>query len=136
MMGMGPVHLVRALFHFALKILLVLSVAEDPQKCFPAQNLEFLSQFHNHFLNIQSLFALVFLNLSAVAYSISCPGWESVGANCWPSDSGCGYSDRSNFIRCVDGREPEVDEVWILGEDGVDPKVHPTAQVDVDVGVV
>ena len=29
-----------------------------------------------------------------------------------------------------------MDEVWILGEDGVTPKVHPTAQVDVGAEIV
>ena len=59
-----------------------------------------------------------------------------VGANRCHSHSGCGVADISKFIRCVDGREPEVNEVWILGEDGVTPEVHPTAQVDIDAGVV
>ena len=53
-----------------------------------------------------------------------------------PSDSGCGVAERSKFIRCVDGREPEVNEVWIFGEDNFTPKVHPTVLVDVDSGVV
>ena len=35
----------------------------------------------------------------------------------WPFDSGFGDSDRSNFIRYVDVREPEVNEVWSLGEE-------------------
>ena len=48
-MGMGLGHLVHALFHPALEIMLVVSVAEDlaflvdSQKYFPAQNIEFLS---------------------------------------------------------------------------------------------
>ena len=61
---------------------------------------------------------------------------DPVGATRWPSDSGCGDSDRSKFISCADGREAEVNEVWILGEDGVTPNIHPTARVDVDAGVV
>ena len=61
---------------------------------------------------------------------------DPVGATCWPSDSGCGDADRSKFIRCVEGCEPMVNEVCILGEDGVTPNIHPTARVDVDAGVV
>ena len=61
---------------------------------------------------------------------------DPVGATSWPSDYGCGDAYRSKFIRCVDRREPEVNESWILGEDGVTPKVHPTAQVDVYAVVV
>ena len=61
---------------------------------------------------------------------------DPVGATPWTSDSGCGDSDRSKFIHCVDGREPKVNEVWILGEGGVTPEVHPTARFDVDAGVL
>ena len=36
----------------------------------------------------------------------------------------------------MDVREPQVREVWTFGEDGVTPKVHPTARVDVGAGFV
>ena len=55
---------------------------------------------------------------------------------CWTSNCGCGDTDKSKFIRCVEGRDPEVDEVWIQGEDSITPEVHPTARVDVEAGVV
>ena len=55
--------------------------------------------------------------------------WETVVAILWPSDSGYGDSDRSKFVRCVDGREPEVHKVLIPGDDKITSKVHPTAQV-------
>ena len=61
---------------------------------------------------------------------------DPVGAISWPSDSCCGDSDRFHFICCVDGREPEVNEVWILGEDGVTLEFYPTAQVDVGAVIV
>ena len=61
---------------------------------------------------------------------------DSVRAIRWPSHSSCGDTDRFQFIRCVDVRDTKVHEVWILGEDGVTPKVHPTAQVDVGAGIV
>ena len=32
---------------------------------------------------------------------------------------------------CVDGRQPEIYEVCIFGEEGVTTKFHPTARVDV-----
>ena len=57
---------------------------------------------------------------------------EPVGDICWTSDSSCGDTDRSKFIHCVDGPEPEVHEVWIWGDDDITPEFHPTAQVDVD----
>ena len=31
----------------------------------------------------------------------------------------------------MDGRDPQIHEVWNFGEDGVTPEVHSTAQVDV-----
>ena len=39
--------------------------------------------------------------------------------------------DGPDFIRCVDGREPQIQKVWTFGEDSVTCEVHPTAQVDV-----
>ena len=53
-------------------------------------------------------------------------------ATCWPSGSGCGGSDRFKFVRCVDGRDPEVQKVWIWGDDRITPEVHTTAQIDVN----
>ena len=54
-----------------------------------------------------------------------------VQASCWPSESGCGSVDQSKFVRCVDGRDPEVHEFWIWGDDGIIPKLHLTAWVDI-----
>ena len=59
------------------------------------------------------------------------PGLEPVRAIFRTSDSGCGDDDGLQFIRCVDGQQPKVHEVWIFGEDGITPKVHPTARVEV-----
>ena len=56
---------------------------------------------------------------------------EPVGAIRRPSDYGSGDKDVPEFIRCDDGRDPEMYEVWTFGEDGVTPEVHPTARVDV-----
>ena len=36
----------------------------------------------------------------------------------------------------MDGREPQIHEVWTFGEDGVTREVHPTAQLDVVSGLV
>ena len=52
---------------------------------------------------------------------------DPVGSTNWPSDSGCKDADRSKFIRCVDGRDPEANEVWVWGEDGITPEAHPTS---------
>ena len=53
-----------------------------------------------------------------------------------PSDSGSGYTEGPGFIRCVDGRETHIHEVWDFGEDRVMREVHPTAKVDVGAEVV
>ena len=60
---------------------------------------------------------------------------DTVVANQSPSESGCWDANRSNFICCVDGREPNNNEVWILGEDRLTPEVHLTARVDVGANV-
>ena len=57
------------------------------------------------------------------------PSLDLVGSIFWPSDSGCGDDDEPQFICCVDGRQPEIHEVWIFGEDCVTPEVHPSARV-------
>ena len=61
---------------------------------------------------------------------------DTVGATCCPSNFGCGDTDRSKLIRCVDGCKPKVNEVCVLGEDNVTHLVCPKAQVDVNAGVV
>ena len=43
------------------------------------------------------------------------------------SDSASGDADGPDFIKCVDGREPQIHKVWTFGEDGVMCEVHPTA---------
>ena len=97
-------------------------------------------------LNFSHSFKITFLNIVVVwsrfTHSVRCSFFnilsmsDPVGATHWPSDSGCRDADRSKFNRCVDGREPEVNEVWIWGEYGIAPKVHPTTRVDVEAGVV
>ena len=61
---------------------------------------------------------------------------DPVRDTCWPSDYGCGGADTSKFTRFVEGCKPEVNEVWILVEGSVTPKVHPTARVEVNTKVV
>ena len=54
----------------------------------------------------------------------------------WPSDSGSGDAEGPKFIRCVDGREPQIHEVWAFVDDGVTREVHPNVRVDFYAGVV
>ena len=60
---------------------------------------------------------------------------DTVGAIRRPSQSGGRDEDRPKFICCVDGRQPEINEVCTLREDSVTTKVHLTALVDVGVFV-
>ena len=48
-----------------------------------------------------------------------------------PSNPGSGGTEDTKFIRCVDGREPQIHELWCLGLDNMTREVHPTAQVEV-----
>ena len=52
------------------------------------------------------------------------------------ANSGSGDKDGIGFIRCVDGQQPQIDEVWTFGEDSVTSEVHLTARVDVGSGFV
>ena len=61
---------------------------------------------------------------------------EPVGSISRPSNSGSGDEDGPEFIRCVDGRDPQIHEVRTFGEDGVMREVHPTARLDVGDGLV
>ena len=56
---------------------------------------------------------------------------EPVGSICRPSYYGSGYEDGPEFIQFVEGRDPQIHEVWTFGEDGVTREFHKTAQVDV-----
>ena len=60
--------------------------------------------------------------------------WDPVRSIRRPSDSVSGYEDRPEFIRCVDGRQTQIHEVWTFGDDGFTREVHPTEQEDVGAG--
>ena len=49
---------------------------------------------------------------------------------------GSGGEYGTKFFRCVDGRQPQIHEVWTFAEDGVTREVHLTARVDVSAGFV
>ena len=48
-----------------------------------------------------------------------------------PFKYGSGANDRLEFILCAGGRQPEIHEVWTFGDNGITPKVHSFARVDV-----
>ena len=49
---------------------------------------------------------------------------EPVEYICWPYNYVSGDEDGPEFIRCVDGRETQIHEVWTFGEDSVMQKVN------------
>ena len=53
-----------------------------------------------------------------------------------PLDHVSGSTKDTAFIKCVDGREPPIHDVWNLGLYGTIREVHPTAQVEVPTGTV
>ena len=48
-----------------------------------------------------------------------------------PSNPGNGSTEDTTFIQFVDGRDPQIHELWCLGLENISRKVHPTAQVEV-----
>ena len=48
-----------------------------------------------------------------------------------PSNSGIWDTDATAVIQYINGREPQIHELWCLGLDGISHKVHPTSRVDV-----
>ena len=55
---------------------------------------------------------------------------------CQPSDSGSGGTEYVEFIRCIDVQEPQINEMWYLVSNGINSKIHPTAQVEVGDGTM
>ena len=53
-----------------------------------------------------------------------------------PSDYGCGSTDGTAFIQCVDGREPQIHEFWYLDLDGIIYNDYPTSHVEIPAGTV
>ena len=56
---------------------------------------------------------------------------EPAGAIRQPYNSGSGADDGLDFIRCVGGRQPQIQKVWSFGNDGITREVHPFARLDV-----
>ena len=53
-----------------------------------------------------------------------------------PYDYSNGDTEDIEFIRCVDGRDPQLHEMWCLSLDNVIRKIYPTAQIEVGAGTV
>ena len=59
-----------------------------------------------------------------------------IGSFRWTYDSSSGSTKDVEFIRYIDGQDPQINEMWCLGSDGVTREIHPKAQVEVDAGTV
>ena len=59
------------------------------------------------------------------------PRRDPVGVIRQTSRSGSGADDGLEFIRCVDGRQPQIHKLWSFAEDGITREVHPFLQIDV-----
>ena len=59
------------------------------------------------------------------------PRCEPVRAIRQPFNSGSVADDRFEFIRCVGGRQPEIQEVWTFSDDVITPEFHPFSRVEV-----
>ena len=58
--------------------------------------------------------------------------WHApMGSICWPSNPGSRSTKDTAFIQYVDGKDPQINEVWCLGLDNINREVHPSAQVEV-----
>ena len=51
-------------------------------------------------------------------------------------DSCNGDTDTTVLTQCVDGRYPQINELWCLGLNGIFREVHFTARVDILAGTV
>ena len=88
----------------------------------------------NFTLSFKTPYKIIVVLYFCLAPAIRCiftnitPRKDTVGAIRWHSFSGGGDKDRTHFIHCIDWRHPEINELWTFGEDGVTPKVYPTAR--------
>ena len=53
-----------------------------------------------------------------------------------PSDSGSRSTEATDFIQCINGREPKIHELWCLNLDGICREFHPTEHIEDTSGTV
>ena len=59
-----------------------------------------------------------------------------MGNICRTSKYGSRVSETGAFIQCVNGREPQIHELWCHGIYGIFCKVHPYARIEILDGTV
>ena len=63
--------------------------------------------------------------------------WQApVGSTCRTYNSGSRGAEGPEFIRCVDGQDSQIHEVWAFGSDDIMREFHPTARLYVGAEIV
>ena len=96
---------------------------------------DFSSKFKNQFCPYSHGLTLLHSFLSLLLHQKRDP-LRSKGSIRRPSDIGSGITEDTAFVQCIDGREPQIHEVWSLCLDRIVRKVHPTAQEEVPIGTI
>ena len=58
-----------------------------------------------------------------------------MGSIRWPSNYSSGGTEGVEFIQFVDSQDPQTHKIWRLSFDGVPREVHPTARIDIAMGM-
>ena len=53
-----------------------------------------------------------------------------------PSNSNSGGPETGAFIQCVNGRKPQIHELWCWDIDGICHELHPAVRVEIPAGTV
>ena len=53
-----------------------------------------------------------------------------------PSDSGSRVTEATSFIQCINGREPQIHDLWYMDLDGISCKVHYSALLKFPAGTI
>ena len=92
-----------------------------------------MEQLYNKVL--LTMMTVIFAHSFRCNFLIIMPRPDLVKAIHQPSNSGSGYDDGLDFIRCVGKRQPEIHEVWTFCDDRITRKVHPFVRVDISAFV-
>ena len=107
----------------------------ESSKCFCAQIPYF-------FPNLKLIFIVIVVVRLCLAHSNCCSLTENMirrapmGTICRPSDYGSMGTETTAFIQCINGRDPQINELWCLGLDGIFREVHPTKRTDIPDGTI
>ena len=101
---------------------------------FGAQIPDFPSKFQNQFYSYS--LTLRSQHLQPLQFLKNMIRRTPMGDISRPSNYGCGGPENGFFIQCVNGREPQIQELWCWDIYRICREVHPTARVDLLAGTV